>query len=127
MREEFAKQGIKIPVKEKSELFDSNTITPGTPFMHRLSIALQYYIHCRLNKDPGWKNITVSLATYMRCVSPKVHSPGAVRLLRQPENTLHAVLPAQTAQKHISCCTPVVKKYGTCLVQKSLFRHGPHA
>ena len=63
LREEFAKQGIKIPVKEKSELFDSNTITPGTPFMHRLSVALQYYIHCRLNKDPGWKNITVSLAT----------------------------------------------------------------
>ncbi|KAL3152052.1 hypothetical protein ABBQ32_001163 [Trebouxia sp. C0010 RCD-2024] len=62
LREEFAKQGIKIPVKEKSELFDSNTITPGTPFMHRLSVALQYYIHCRLNKDSGWKNITVILS-----------------------------------------------------------------
>ena len=60
LREEFAKQGIKIPVKDKSDVFDSNTITPGTPFMHRLSIALQYYIHCRLNSDPGWKNITVS-------------------------------------------------------------------
>ena len=92
LREEFAKQGIKIPVKEKSELFDSNTITPGTPFMHRLSVALQYYIHCRLNKDPGWKNITVSLATYIRRVSLDPHSPGAVRLLRQPKNTHHAVL-----------------------------------
>ena len=60
LREEFAKQGIKIPVKDKSDVFDSNTITPGTPFMHRLSVALQYYIHCRLNSDPGWKNITVS-------------------------------------------------------------------
>lgn len=69
LREEFAKQGIKIPVKEKSELFDSNTITPGTPFMHRLSVALQYYIHCRLNKDPGWKNITVSVTTSTTCNS----------------------------------------------------------
>ena len=60
LREEFAKQGIKIPVKDKSDVFDSNTITPGTPFMHRLSVALQYYIHCRLNSDPGWKKITVS-------------------------------------------------------------------
>ena len=63
LREEFAKQGINIPVKDKSDVFDSNTITPGTPFMHRLSIALQYYIHCRLNSDPGWKGITVSLTS----------------------------------------------------------------
>ena len=96
LREEFAKQGIKIPVKEKSELFDSNTITPGTPFMHRLSIALQYYIHCRLNKDAGWKSITVSLTTYIRCVTPTPTSPGAVRLFRQPKSTF------------ISCCAPII-------------------
>ena len=103
LREEFAKQGIKIPVKEKSELFDSNTITPGTPFMHRLSIALQYYIHCRLNKDPGWKNITVSLAMYITCVSPIPHSPGAVRLFRQPKIIF------------ISCCAPKMYEWSNML------------
>ena len=54
-------QGIKIPQKEKTDIADSNTITPGTPFMHRLSVALQYYIHLRLNNDPGWRDITVSM------------------------------------------------------------------
>lgn len=52
LREELASQGIDVPLGKKSDVFDSNTITPGTPFMHRLSLALQYYIHMRLNSDP---------------------------------------------------------------------------
>lgn len=62
LREELADQGIHVPIKEKGDVFDSNTITPGTPFMHRLSVALQYYIHLRLNSDPGWQKIKVILS-----------------------------------------------------------------
>ncbi|KIY97657.1 5'-3' exoribonuclease 2 [Monoraphidium neglectum] len=62
LREEFARQGIVVPRKERSEIHDSNTITPGTPFMHRLSVALQYYVHTRLNDDPGWRDIEVILS-----------------------------------------------------------------
>ncbi|XP_053657823.1 5'-3' exoribonuclease 2 homolog [Anopheles marshallii] len=63
IREELAAKGaILPPEKEKGSHFDSNCITPGTPFMDRLSKCLQYYVHDRMNNNPGWKNLKVILS-----------------------------------------------------------------
>lgn len=63
IREELAAKGaILPPEKEKGSHFDSNCITPGTPFMDRLSKCLQYYVHERLNNNEGWKNLKVILS-----------------------------------------------------------------
>jgi len=59
-REEMERNGETIiePTKEKVK-FDSNSITPGTPFMDKLSRYLKYYINDRLNNNPGWKGVSI--------------------------------------------------------------------
>ena len=34
----------------------------GTPFMARLAACLRYYVHDRMNRDPGWMGIKVILS-----------------------------------------------------------------
>lgn len=42
--------------------FDSNSITPGTPFMKILAASLRYWCSYKLNTDPAWANIKVIIS-----------------------------------------------------------------
>lgn len=37
--------------------WDSNAITPGTPFMDLLAASLRYWVVRKINTDPGWKTV----------------------------------------------------------------------
>ncbi|KTB22460.1 5'-3' exoribonuclease 2 [Nakaseomyces glabratus] len=54
-------QIIDDAVKNK-KTWDSNAITPGTPFMDKLAIALRYWTAFKLATDPGWKNLQVIIS-----------------------------------------------------------------
>lgn len=62
-RRRLMAEGIAVPPKKEEEAhFDSNCITPGTPFMARLADALRYYIHDRVTNDAAWANIEIILS-----------------------------------------------------------------
>ncbi|KAG5511757.1 hypothetical protein GH5_08067 [Leishmania sp. Ghana 2012 LV757] len=56
-REEALAMGEEVP--EEKDVFDSNCITPGTPFMVRVSKAFQYFITMKLSTDPAWQGCEV--------------------------------------------------------------------
>lgn len=42
--------------------FDSNSITPGTPFMDILAASLRYWCAYKLNTDPGWAKMKIIIS-----------------------------------------------------------------
>lgn len=63
IKAELRAKGVILPEeKGNQEHFDSNCITPGTPFMHRLSECLCFYVHERLNSEAGWRGVKVILS-----------------------------------------------------------------
>ncbi|OXV08499.1 hypothetical protein Egran_03738 [Elaphomyces granulatus] len=42
--------------------WDSNVITPGTPFMDILAASLRYWIAYKLNSDPAWEKLKIIIS-----------------------------------------------------------------
>ncbi|KAK4115600.1 putative 5-3 exonuclease [Canariomyces notabilis] len=55
MKEESVETVVK-------KAFDSNSITPGTPFMDILAASLRYWCAYKLNTDPAWAKIKVIIS-----------------------------------------------------------------
>lgn len=93
---ELAAEGRALPPKHAMrETFDSNVITPGTPFMYKLASALRYYIHDRGNHDPLWKKLKFQVI-FSDCQQPGEGEHKIMKFIRmqraQPEydpNTRH--------------------------------------
>jgi len=50
------------PEEALKKAFDSNSITPGTPFMDILAASLRYWCAYKLNTDPAWANLKIIIS-----------------------------------------------------------------
>lgn len=55
-------QGGAIENPTVKKAWDSNEITPGTPFMDILAASLRYWIAYKLNTDPAWAKMKVIIS-----------------------------------------------------------------
>eukprot|EP00659_Diplonema_papillatum_P016601 gene16601-25459_t len=55
--EKAAAEGIQVP--DPDSVFDSNVITPGTPFMSDFAKHFKYFIAHKIATDPSWMNLNV--------------------------------------------------------------------
>jgi len=56
-------RGAEIEGEEKpKKTWDSNAITPGTPFMDILAASLRYWVSYKLSTDPAWEKLKVIIS-----------------------------------------------------------------
>ena len=72
----FCSKGVPLAMgkqvlddEKTQESWDSNAITPGTPFMHLLASSLRYWVAQKMNIDPGWKDVSVISLRSLKKVS----------------------------------------------------------
>ncbi|CRG96642.1 exoribonuclease, putative [Plasmodium gallinaceum] len=111
LKEKFIAENRMVP--EESSYWDSNVITPGTQFMHELSIALKYFIEHKITNDEKWKKIAVIFSDSNVC--------------GEGEHKIFNFIKSQRAQKGYDPNTRhVIHGMDADLIMLSLASHEPY-
>lgn len=63
LRKQNGEKSLSVEEEIVEKTWDSNVITPGTPFMDILALALRYWTAYKLNTDPAWEKVSLLLQT----------------------------------------------------------------
>ncbi|KAM5437835.1 5'-3' exoribonuclease 2 [Microsporum ferrugineum] len=61
-KQKRGKTDVTIAEEVITKTWDTNVITPGTPFMDILALALRYWVAYKLSTDPGWEKLKVIIS-----------------------------------------------------------------
>lgn len=67
---DYIAMGKEVSDEERNKndaAWDSNAITPGTPFMDLLAASLRYWVVKKMNTDPGWKEVRRHFSSRSSC------------------------------------------------------------
>lgn len=73
-------------IKADGGVFDTNAITPGTEFMHRLDLFLQEIISYKISADEKWANVNVIYSGYR---VPGEGEHKIMQYIRNSQNPAH--------------------------------------
>ena len=57
-----------------ADSFDSNCITPGTPFMARLGAHLRYFVRKKIAEDPAWQRPHIIFSGKLKRTYARIHT-----------------------------------------------------
>ena len=70
VKEQLRREGHPIPRTDPVKGWDSNVITPGTPFMDKVARSVRFYVQKKISSDPGWKNVCVCVCVFFLLILP---------------------------------------------------------
>ncbi|KAI0772630.1 XRN 5'-3' exonuclease N-terminus-domain-containing protein [Irpex lacteus] len=120
----WAQMGKEVTDEMKSKkAWDSNAITPGTPFMDLLAASLRYWVARKMNTDPGWKQACHHnyLLRLMQVIISDASVPG-----EGEHKIMDYIRRQRTNEGHDPNTRHVIYGLDADLIMLSLATHEPH-
>ncbi|GFE54993.1 hypothetical protein BaOVIS_023970 [Babesia ovis] len=120
IQEENGDDTVITAKDEEKFKFDPIQITPGTPFMERLSVRLQYFAHMMIHENKAWKDLKIVVSG---ADVPGEGEHKIMEYIRNDKSRRHDAARGSQPPRYISHCI-----YGldADLIMLSLATHEPY-